>query len=133
MSPSRVQSVSLVSALIALLLVGLALALFGRLDPEPFSKRSFDEIREAVEGTSAADVMEILGAPDTRQEVFGGDQRWIWWRYTKLEGPGYAPEVRGRIVHLEIVFRNPGSGLDPPPLSEWSIDEALGVQYRFPE
>lgn len=97
-------------------------------------ERSFDQISELVNGKTAAEVESLLGSPDTRQQVLVGDERWIWWNYTYLDGEDYAPEVRGQVVHLEITFRNPS----PPsgyrlPYSEWRIVYPYGVSYsRLP-
>lgn len=98
------------------------------------SDRSFDEIRDLVSDKSAAEVATLLGEPDTRQSVLIGDERWIWWNYTFLDGDEYPPELRGQIVHLEITFERPA---DPPPSeaadeSEWWISGPLGVSYSLP-
>ena len=73
----------------------------------------------------------MLGSPDTRQAVFDADERWIWWNYTFLDGPAHPPELRGRVVHLEIVFLNPGGG-QTDDYSAWVADEALSPNYRLP-
>jgi hypothetical protein len=105
------------SRLRPLLLILLALAGCGGARPR--SDWSFDEIREQVSGRSAAEVEAMLGAPDAREPVLLGDERWIWWNYTFLDGALYPPEERGRVVHLEILFERPS----------WKISGPLGVSY----
>lgn len=85
-----------------------------------------------VRGKSAAQVEILLGPPDTRQMVFGSDERWIWWSYTYLDGPAHPPELRGKIVHFEMVFRNPAEGAEAGDYSRWFADEALSPAYRLP-
>jgi hypothetical protein len=93
-------------------------------------QKSFDEIRDLVSGRTAAEVEDLLGPPDSRQPILIGDERWIWWSYTYLDGNDYAPEVRGQVVHLEITFRNPSSPGQPRlPYSQWRIASPYGVSY----
>lgn len=87
---------------------------------------SFDEIRDRVLGRSPEEVEELLGAPDLRQPVLFGDERWVWWNYTYLDGAAYPPEERGRVVHLEILFERGG-----PPRQAWRISGPLGVSYTL--
>ncbi len=95
------------------------------------SDRSFDQIRELVAGKSAAEVAALLGEPDTRQSVLVGDERWIWWNYTFLDGEDVPPEVRGQVVHLEITFeRSPNPSASGE--SAWRISGPLGVSYSLP-
>lgn len=97
------------------------------------SDKSFDEIRKLIEGKTAEQVVRLLGEPDTRQKVFGSDERWIWWNYTFLKGNDHPPEIRGQVVHLEIVFQNPDrSSPEPPSYAEWRIDEPFGVSFKLP-
>ena len=110
----------------------LSLLACGKRSPGPVSERSFDDIDRLVRGKSAADVETLLGPPDTRQTIFDGDERWIWWSYTFLDGPDHPPELRGRTVHLEMVFRRPGAGSDRSDRSLWVVDEALSPAYRLP-
>ena len=82
-----------------------------------------------VLGKTAAEVEHLLGQPDVREPLFG-DQRWIWWDYTFLDGAEYAPEERGRLVHLEIILQD----MAPPgeaarPVAEWKVSGPLGVSY----
>jgi len=98
----------------------------------PVSERSFDEVCLLVRGKSAAEAEALLGPPDTRQVVFGGDERWIWWNYTFLEGPAHPPEVRGKVVHFEIVFLRPDVNERATDYSSWLVDEVLGPAYRLP-
>jgi hypothetical protein len=97
------------------------------------SDRSFDEIEELVRGRTAAEVLSLLGEPDSRRVVFDADERWIWWNYTTLDGRDYPPELRGRVVHLEIVFSNPNRSHPPAgPTAEWRVADAFGVNFRMP-
>ncbi len=117
-------------AMASLLVLGL---LAGCSVEGPRSQRSFAEIQGLVEGKSAADVTDLLGEPDTRQELFDADERWIWWSYTSLESREHPPEIRGRVVHLEIVFRNPSRASKArKPYSEWPIDSTFGVKFKLP-
>lgn len=99
--------------------------------PRSRSERSFHEIEILARGKSAAQVLQLLGEPDSRQEVFDADERWIWWNYTFLDGKDFPPELRGRVVHLEIVFKNPRRAIRRP-YSEWRVDDAFGITYRAP-
>jgi hypothetical protein len=91
--------------------------------PSARSHRSYDEIRDLVAGRTAAEVERLLGPPDVRQSVLD-DQRWVWWSYTVLDGPQYAPEVRGQLVHLEITFQKTAT--------EWRVSGPLAVSYSLP-
>jgi hypothetical protein len=93
----------------------------------PRSDWSFDEIQTRVSGRSAAEVEDLLGAPDIRQPVLLGDERWIWWNYTYLDSAAYPPEERGRVVHLEILFERPDTASVSP--AAWRISGPLGVSY----
>src|SRR5688572_4974458 len=97
------------------------------------SDRSFDEIQSLARGKTAQQILQLLGEPDTRQEVFDAGERWIWWNYTFLDGKDCPPEMRGRVVHLEIVVRDPETiSVDRRPYSEWRVDDAFGITYRAP-
>jgi hypothetical protein len=99
-------------------------------DQGPRSQSSFDEICETVAGKSAAEVEVLLGAPDSREEIPIGDQRWIWWDYTFLDGESYSPEIRGKTVHLEITFSSPiGPTRASTPASQWKVSSPLAVSY----
>jgi hypothetical protein len=113
---------------ISFLFLGLALWLHcGASSPK--SRHSFDEIRQIVAGKTAREVATLLGKPDSREQLLTNDERWIWWNYTTLDGDQYAPEVRGQIVHLEIIFEAPG-GADPTlPRTEWRVNGPLAVSY----
>lgn len=110
-----------------LLLILIVSALAGCGGVRPRSDWSFDEIQRKVSGRSAAEVRELLGEPDVRQPVLLGDERWIWWNYTYLDGAGYPPEERGRVVHLEILFERPDTASVSP--AAWKISGPLGVSY----
>jgi hypothetical protein len=112
-------------ALLLLLLAASALAGCGGVRAR--SRWSFDEIRNKVSGRSAAEVETLLGAPDVRQPVLLGDERWVWWNYTYLDGADYPPEERGRIVHLEILFERPDD--TSVESGVWRISGPLGVSY----
>ncbi len=97
------------------------------------SNRSFDEIQAQARGKTAQQILDLLGDPDSRQEVFDAGERWIWWNYTFLDGKDCPPEMRGRVVHLEIVVRDPEKvSVDRRPYSEWQVDDAFGITYRAP-
>lgn len=119
-------------ASLVLLLIGFA----GCRGTSARSDRSFDEIQALARGKTAEQVLRLLGEPDSRQVVFDNDERWIWWNYTFLDGEDCPPEMRGRVVHLEIVVRNPGGPelvrTGRRPDSEWRVDDAFGITYRTP-
>jgi len=119
-----------------LAVAGVALALIlstGCRGPRARSERSFDEIQALARGKTAEQILALLGEPDSRQVVFDGDERWIWWNYTFLDGKDCPPEMRGRVVHLEIVVRNPEHTRESRrPYSEWQVDDAFGITYRAP-
>lgn len=89
------------------------------------SSKSFDEIHRMVAGKAAREVVGLLGEPDSRQPIFGADEKWIWWNYTYLDGNDFPPEVRGHVVHLEIIFKKTSR-------EEWRVDGELAVGYRLP-
>ncbi len=120
-----------------ILLVGVALlvATGGCRGPRARSDRSFSEIQALAEGKTAEQILQLLGEPDSRQVVFDADERWIWWNYTFLDGKDCPPEMRGRVVHLEIVVKNPVRSLENVragrcPYSEWRVDDAFGITYQ---
>jgi len=116
---------------LAVVLAGLLLS--GCRFPAARSARSFSEIKHLVSGKTAAQVLQLLGEPDSRQIVLDADERWIWWNFTTLEGSDYPPETRGSVVHLEILFKNPQrSHTQRLPYSEWRIDEVFGVSFKKP-
>jgi hypothetical protein len=92
--------------------------------PSARSHRSYDQIRDLAAGKTAAEIETLLGPPDVRQPVLG-DERWIWWSYTFLDGDQYAPEIRGQIVHLEITLQKGAS-------STWRVSGPLAVGYSMP-
>lgn len=114
-----------------LLLLLVLLSLAG-CSPAARSQKSFDEIRTLVAGKTEAEVRSLLGNPDHREKLPFGDERWTWWNYTYL-GKEWAPEVRGKIVHLEITFAGPlvaSAGGDEP--SRWRVSEPYGVGFSLP-
>lgn len=125
---------------IGVLLASLALLLIGTgacSGPRARSDRSFNEIQALARGKSAEQILQLLGEPDSRQEVFDAGERWIWWNYTFLDGKDCPPEMRGRVVHLEIVVRNPERKRPVRrtirrPYSEWQVDDAFGITYQAP-
>lgn len=111
----------------------LYLCLFAACNSSPRSDRSFDQIRNLVQGKTASEIEEILGAPDSRQSLLLGDERWIWWDYTYLGGQDYSPDVRGKIVHLQITFTNPSiAGSYKPSYSEWRVVDPQNVSFLLP-
>jgi len=120
---------------IGILLASLALLIgaAGCRSPHARSTHSFDEIQTLARGKTAQQILQLLGEPDSRQEVFDAGERWIWWNYTFLDGKDCPPEMRGRVVHLEIVVRDPEKvNVDRRPYSEWRVDDAFGITYRAP-
>jgi hypothetical protein len=121
---------------IGVLLAGLALLLIGTggcRGPRARSDRSFAEIQALARSKTAQQILQLLGEPDSRQEVFDAGERWIWWNYTFLDGKDCPPEMRGRVVHLEIVVRNPDRRhASRRPYSEWQVDGAFGITYQAP-
>jgi hypothetical protein len=120
-------------ASVALLLTAAA----GCRGPRARSDRSFSEIQALVQGKTAEQLLQLLGEPDSRQVVFDADERWIWWNYTFLDGKDCPPEMRGRVVHLEIIVKNPVRSIESArvsrrPYSEWRVDDAFGITYRAP-
>ena len=124
--PSRIR---FLRASLAVLLIGAAAC----RAPHARSERSFDEIQALARGKTAQQLLQLLGEPDSRKEVFDAGERWIWWNYTFLDGKDCPPEMRGRVVHLEIVVRDPEKvSADRRPYSEWQVDDAFGITYRAP-
>ncbi len=132
MAPRREERLVRMSIVVGLL--GLVwLGLVHCADSGPRSRRSFSELSRRIQGQSAAQILELLGEPDSRRPVLDGDERWLWWNYTFLDGRDVPPELRGKVVHLDIVVVNPErGGSKRPPYSEWRIDDALGIRYRLP-
>jgi hypothetical protein len=98
------------------------------------SKQSFDEIRESVKGKTTVEVERMLGRPDTREPMLMSGERWIWWNYTYLDGNNYAPEERGRVVHLEVVFEPEKVGaVSTSARAVLRVGGPLGVSYTFPK
>lgn len=106
---------------------------FACTPPKARTERSYDEIKDLVVGKTTAEVTKLLGEPDTRQKLLDEDEKWIWWNYTFLEGNNYPPEKRGKVVHLEILFRSPSIVLpSASPPEEWRVDKDFGVTYELP-
>lgn len=110
----------------------LFLSLLAACNSSPRSNRSFDQIQDMVQGKTATEIEGILGAPDSRQPLLLGDERWLWWDYTYLGGKDYRPEVRGQIVHLQITFRKPTIASSRPSYSEWRVLDRQDVSYLLP-
>jgi len=118
------------STLLLVLLIQVFAVQLVACAPRARSKDSFDVLRTRLRGQSAAEVELLLGPPDSRVRYFLDDERWIWWRYTYLEGSDYAPEVRGRVVHLSVIFSNPRPrGPAGNDISDWTVLEPDGVGY----
>lgn len=97
------------------------------------SRKSFDDIRDMVMGRTAAEVENLLGAPDSRQTMVLSGERWVWWDYTYLDGMSYPPDRRGKVVHLEIIFERVGdaAGNAKAALSELRAADPLSVSYTL--
>lgn len=126
-APGEVFSVSKTASILVILSLLLVQV---TCRPTARSRQSYDQIRSLVTGKTAAQVERLLGEPDIRNMVLD-DSRWVWWNYTFLDGDYYAPEIRGRIVHLEITFRNPRGAGSPVPLTEWRVQGPLSVSYSM--
>ena len=111
------------------LLILVALSACGRHPAR--SGQSFDEIRKLVSGKTAAEVTALLGKPDSRQKILIDDERWIWWNYTVLDGDEYPPDMRGKIVHLEITFTRPQEPVPGSGREVWRVSSPFGVSYSF--
>jgi hypothetical protein len=88
-----------------------------------------------VAGRTAADVKKLLGPPDHVEKLLLGDERWVWWDYTYLAGRSWAPEVRNKVVHLEITFENPSPDREDGATKaklEPRVSEPYGVAYVLP-
>lgn len=96
----------------------------------PKSKLCFDDLRASVCGKSAQEIQSLLGEPDLREPVVLGGERWVWWDYTYLDGKRYPPEMRGRLVHLEIVFERQGKPSEVS-LSSLRVSDSLSVSYAL--
>jgi len=119
--------------LLAALALLLAAGSVGCHGPRARSERSFAQIESLARGKTAAQLLHLLGEPDSRQKVFGADERWIWWNYTFLDGRDFPPELRGHVVHLEIVVKRPAGPVEVRrPYAEWQVDDAFGITYREP-
>jgi hypothetical protein len=116
-----------------LLLMILGCVALQACSPAAKSAKSFDEIHRLVKGKTAGEVKKLLGPPDHVEKLLLGDERWVWWNYTYLDGKSRAPEIRGKIVHLEITFENPSSEKDTGAKeAEPRVSEPYGVAYVVP-
>jgi hypothetical protein len=98
------------------------------------SRRSFDQIQRLVVGRTEAEVERLLGAPDSREPQLVDDEVWIWWDYTFLDGTQYQPELRGRVVHLEITFGKPRPVAGTvTPRAAWRVSGPFAVNYSMPQ
>ncbi len=115
------------------LVVLLALILIACGQQGPKSNKCFDDIRDMVKDKTAAEVEKLLGEPDSRQPLVLLGERWVWWNYTYLDGNNYAPEMRGRLVHLEIIFEREMKerGNAKAGLSDLRITDPLSVSYTL--
>ena len=119
---------SLKSVLVVFLVLGISCS------PATRPRKSFEEICRNVEGKTTAEVKAMLGEPNFHQVNPLGIERWIWWNYAELDGESYPPEVRGRVVHLEITFAAPsGPAGGSLPHSQWRVRQPFGVAYLFPD
>lgn len=100
--------------------------------PRARSAKGFDEICSLVAGRGAAEVEKLLGKPDRREALVMSGERWTWWNYTYLDGRNYAPEDRGRVVHLEILFEPEDAGAEEThSQQELRVGGSLGVSYSI--
>jgi hypothetical protein len=106
----------------------------GQWVPKP--NKCFDDIRDRVKGRTAAEIESLLGEPDSRQLMPMIGERWVWWNYTYLDGKNYPPELRGKVVHLEIIFErtsNAAAGGAKMTLSDLKVIDPLSVSYTIPQ
>lgn len=96
------------------------------------SEKCFDDISKLVRGKTAAEVEKMLGEPDSRERMLLPGERWIWWNYTYLDGKNYAPEERGRVVHLEIIFEPEDAVRHETAQAALRVSGPLGVSYAIP-
>ena len=99
------------------------------------SSLCFDDLRAKVSGKTAQEIRSLLGEPDVREPMVLSGERWVWWNYTYLDGKNYPPEMRGRLVHLEIVLERLSGSSDAsqPTLrasDPLSVSYALSQQQR---
>ncbi|HEY4593721.1 MAG TPA: hypothetical protein VIJ61_15000 [Thermoanaerobaculia bacterium] len=84
-------------------------------------------------GKTQAEVEHLLGPPDSTENLLLGDVRWIWRNYTYLGGKNWAPEIHGRVVHLEITFSGPlVAPAGREDRSQWRVSEPYGVDFSLP-
>lgn len=117
------------------MLVLLTLVLVACRQQGSKSPKCFDDIRDMVKGKTAAEVESLLGEPDSRQQLVLSGERWVWWDYTYLDGKNYPPEMRGKVVHLEIIFERAGNavGNAKAALSDLRAMDPLSVSYTIPQ
>jgi hypothetical protein len=98
----------------------------------PRSRFSFDQIRALTAGKSARELADLLGPPDAQERVSRGEQRWIWWNYTSLQGEHYSPGLRGKVVHLLVVVGRPeGRSPASPARGSWRVKDSFAVSYAL--
>ena len=106
----------------------------GACRPRAKSDKSYDQICTMVAGKTEAEVAKLLGKPDRLDDLPYGEERWTWWNYTYLAGKSWAPEVRDKVVHLEITFAAPlVTTVSASDRLSWRVSEPYGVGYVVPE
>ena len=112
----------------------LVICIQGACRPRAKSDKSYDQICKLVAGKTEAEVARLLGQPDRLDKLPYGEERWTWWNYTYLAGQSWAPEVRDKIVHLEITFVGPiVAPVGIQERSTWRVSEPYGVGYVIPD
>jgi hypothetical protein len=98
------------------------------------SEKNFDKIREMVKGKTSSEIEQMLGKPDSKQEMLSSGERWIWWNYTFLGGNNYPPELRDKVVHLEIIFEpdDMAGVARASSTGELRASGPFGVSYTLP-
>lgn len=86
-----------------------------------------------VNGMSTEEIQEILGKPDSKVPMIGPGERWTWWNYTYLDGSDYAPEVRGTVVHLQIIFDLYDQEAETFGLPVANASNAMTISYILPD
>jgi len=116
-----------------ILVLALMICIQGACRPRAKSEKSYDQICRLVAGKTEAEVERLLGKPDRLDQLPYGEERWTWWNYTYLAGKDWAPEVRDRVVHLEITFAAPlVTTVSGSVRSGWKVSEPYGVGYVLP-
>lgn len=98
------------------------------------SEKDFDGILKMVKGRTSAEIEQMLGKPDSKRKMLSSGEQWVWWNYTFLGGSNYPPELRGKVVHLEIILEpddRAGVARSSFP-GELRASSPFGISYTLP-